>query len=129
MAAVRRRERGFSPAERLAQSAAHRSGFLVLPHALRRTRYRRPLRGLGAGERRREMAGAVEPDPAAGWQRLDLVILIDDVFTTGATLEACFQAIRKADIHTELPVAAAVLAATPRRDRTFSDPGGSPGGP
>src|SRR5690606_1190646 len=65
MAPVRRRERGFSPAERLARSMSRVLGWPHEPHLLSRVRYRRPLRGLSAAERRAEIRGAIVPGPAA----------------------------------------------------------------
>jgi predicted amidophosphoribosyltransferase len=69
--------------------------------------------GLGAEQRRTNMAGAFGRNPRARLPpgRL-VVVLIDDVVTTGATLSEACRAARQAG----LPVfAAAVLAATARR--------------
>jgi len=111
MAAVRRRQRGFNPPEVLAEGLAREFGWPCRSRALRRVRYRRPLRGLSAAERRREMEGAFAVD-----DRLDLegraAILIDDVVTTGSTLREAARTLRSAGV----PVTRAFcLARTPRR--------------
>lgn len=49
-------------------------------------------RGLGLDERRRNVAGAFGA-PAPVPRR---VVLVDDVYTTGATVSACASALRKA---------------------------------
>ena len=86
----RRLHRGFNQAGEL---AAH-LGTPVL-HALWRTRATAPQTGLHAAARRRNVAGAFTLSPLTGrtTQRAFLedrvVVLIDDVSTTGATLNAC----------------------------------------
>ena len=111
MAKTRRRQRGFNPPEGLALELGAKLGWSCRPSALRRVRYRRPLRGLSETERRAEMAAAFqagEIEELAGRP----VILIDDVVTTGSTLRAAAEALRRCGV----PVVRAwCLGRTPRR--------------
>jgi len=96
---ARRRERGLNPAEILAKGLAAILGWPMDTSVLERVRYRRPLRGLSADVRKREMVGAVRVRSGAA-QRIGerAIWMVDDVLTTGSTTDACFQALEKADI-------------------------------
>jgi ComF family protein len=87
----RRRARGFDPAELIAAALARRSG-LPLARALRRGRG--PSRQLGASRAARRDAANL--DFRARGRAPAEVALVDDVHTTGATLDACAQALRRA---------------------------------
>lgn len=92
--ARRLRERGFNQSADLAQHLG-----LPVVTALRRTRATPPQTGLPAARRRRNVADAFAPAhhllPSRQSAMLDrwivgrAVVLVDDVTTTGATLEAC----------------------------------------
>ena len=102
--ARRRRARGFDPAQRLAAELAPRLG---LPSAALLVR-RGHGRQLGAGRRERREPGRVRvqaPEPVTGD-----VLLVDDVHTTGATLDACARALKAAGA---LRVHAITYARTP----------------
>jgi ComF family protein len=85
--------RGFNQAAWLAQGLSRASGKPWRPGLLKRVKRRKSQEGLSASERRRNVAGAIK---AGG--RLDgqTVLVVDDVFTTGATLEACARALKRA---------------------------------
>jgi predicted amidophosphoribosyltransferase len=84
-------KRGHHPAERLAHELGGRWDLPVIL-ALGRTRSARPQRGLSLAARRRNVAGAFLA-PSRVPSRLGL---IDDVYTTGATVSAASSALRRA---------------------------------
>jgi ComF family protein len=95
---ARRRERGYNQAEALAASLADRIGVPALPGAIERWRPTRPQARLGPRERRSNLAGAFRA-PRPSWLAGRRVLIVDDVLTTGATLEACGDAVRAAGGH------------------------------
>lgn len=82
--------RGYHPAERLARELGERWE-LPVRELLARTRSVRHQRGLTLPERRRNVAGAFAPAEAAP----SGVALVDDVYTSGATVAAAASALRK----------------------------------
>jgi len=89
--------RGFNQALVLARGLPKGQGPVLAPRLLRRLRHTRPQVGLAPHQRRSNVAGAFGVSPA--WQeRLDgaWVLLIDDVFTTGATAAECAGVLKQA---------------------------------
>lgn len=89
----RKRTRGHNQAELLAH-AIHKQTGLPLEDSLHRTSVTPSQTGLNRAERQRNVAGAF------AWKGRSLqgcsVLLVDDVSTTGATLNACAAELRKA---------------------------------
>ena len=84
-------ERGFNPAELLARPVASRLG-VPLRRWLARSGSARPQVGLGRAERLANVAGAFAARGKPGGP----VLLVDDVMTTGATMDACAAALKAA---------------------------------
>lgn len=84
--AARQRERGYNQAELLAQKMERELKWQVETAALKRVRRTRPQVGLNSSERHANVRGAfvTEPNLVRGRR----ILLIDDVHTTGATLDA-----------------------------------------
>jgi predicted amidophosphoribosyltransferase len=84
---------------------------------LRRRGRARDSAGLSAAQRRANLAGTFEraPGPAAH-PRGALLVLVDDVVTTGATLTEAAAVLGPLECVGGAPVLAAVVAATPRAD-------------
>ncbi|HYM81166.1 MAG TPA: ComF family protein [Candidatus Limnocylindria bacterium] len=92
---ARRRERGYNQAALLADAVAEWTGAPRVHGALRRVRATPPQAWLGSHERRANLARAFalgRPRELEGRE----VLIVDDVLTTGATLEACLRPLRAA---------------------------------
>ena len=88
----RQRQRGYNQVGLIAQALGKHLDMPVLPSALARHRETPSQVGLSPAERRRNVAGAFGAEPSQIRERTPL--LLDDVFTTGATLAACAEAVR-----------------------------------
>jgi len=94
MSLSRRAERGYNQAALLARPIALSFGLEYRSRALRKTRETRSQVGLSLGERQANVRGAFEADRrvVSGKQ----ILVVDDVTTSGATLNACARALRVA---------------------------------
>ncbi|MGI9181825.1 MAG: ComF family protein [Longimicrobiaceae bacterium] len=91
---VRLRERGYNQAELLAAAFADQSGRVCEPALLARTRANERQTALHPSERRANVAGAFTvPQPRRAEIGGEHVLLIDDVWTTGATALSCAEAL------------------------------------
>ena len=105
---ARQRDRGYNQAALLAQRLSERSRHPAIEQGLKRTRATAVQMELKAAERRKNVAGAFECHAAQ--IKGKRVAVIDDVCTTGATLEACAEALYEAGAAS---VFALTLARTP----------------
>jgi len=89
-------DRGYNQSALLARELGRRLDLPVVENSLLRVRHTRQQVGLNAEERRRNVTGAFAccDDRLAGRR----VLLIDDVYTTGATLNACGEALMAAGV-------------------------------
>ncbi len=94
--------RGYNQAEVFARELSVRLSIPVRTDLVRRVHYTRPLKGFDAEKRRKELAGAfrVSGDLSA----CRSVLLVDDIFTTGSTMEACSRVLMKAGIQEVYPL-------------------------
>ena len=113
----RARARGFNQSALLARELGALFDVPAL-ELLKRTRRTPPQVGLSLKERRANVRAAFDVDEAL-WQNRNLagarILLIDDVFTTGATLNECARVLRRAG-------AGAVAALTVARQQRPDEP-------
>jgi len=97
------RSRGYNQAEVLAAELAERMSLPLYAHLLRRNRYTPPQKELNNHERIRNLMRALEPGPQLRRLRNrgavpSRVLLVDDIYTTGSTLEACSRVLKSAGV-------------------------------
>ena len=108
----RRRHRGFNQALDLAQGLG-----MPICHAIRKSRSTASQTELTQDERRENVRGAFAPSRLpwrAGAVRNRVVVLVDDVSTTGATLDECAKMLRRLGAR-EVRAVTAARAAMSRR--------------
>jgi ComF family protein len=105
----RRRERGFDQAADLARHVG-----LPVVHALRRLRPTAVQASLPAARRHANVRAAFALERSRVSLDGRIVVLIDDVSTTGATLEACARALGEAGIREVRALTAARVVSAPR---------------
>lgn len=107
--AGRRRWRGYNQSADLAQQLG-----LPVMQALRRRRATPPQTALPAAQRHRNVKGAFEARRTARRLRDAVVVLVDDVATTGATLDACAVALAACGVREVRALTAARVVSAPR---------------
>ena len=88
----KRRKRGFNQAEEIARRIAEVWALPVDTKVLTRVKKTRPQKDLNSAARQANLVDAFIADEnlARGYQR---VILVDDIYTTGSTMESCAKAL------------------------------------
>jgi ComF family protein len=105
----RRRQRGFNQAADLAKHVG-----LPALVALRRVRPTAAQAGVPAARRHGNVRDAFAATAACREARGKVVVLIDDVSTTGATLDACARALKRAGVSEARALTAARVVSSPR---------------
>ena len=89
--------RGFNQSGLVARELAQGWGLPVDWRSLQRVKRTKSLKGLNHLQRRKAVAGAFRAVRTEGLKGLT-VVLIDDVFTSGSTAEACARVLRRAGV-------------------------------
>jgi len=87
--------RGFNQSALVARELSRRLGIAADAFALRRVRRTPPLKGMTMRQRRKAVSGAFRVRDKAAVEG-KVVILVDDVLTTGSTAEACARTLKRA---------------------------------
>ena len=89
----KRRIRGFNQAEYLADRIGDFYGIPTASGVLRKIKKKKSQKKLDAGDRRRNLSDAFEvAERLDGWK----ILLVDDVYTTGSTMDAAAACLREA---------------------------------
>ena len=95
---ARKRQRGYNQAEELAVRLGKLTGIPVCTQALVRIKKTAPQKELTAGERLKNLEKAFAVRKEFLPPGTDGVILVDDIYTTGSTAEACSRVLKSAGV-------------------------------
>ncbi|MCM1105984.1 MAG: ComF family protein [Blautia sp.] len=92
----KKRRRGYDQAELLAKALAGHMGLVCETKALKRTVNTKPQKKLNVEERKNNLKNAFQTAPfIVQYKR---VLLVDDIYTTGSTVEAAAKELRRAGV-------------------------------
>ena len=91
----RLQQRGYNQAELIAKELGVHAKIPVVTDWLCRQENTLPQKELSAQERFQNLQGAFAVKEAELYTNINCVIIIDDIYTTGSTIEACSQVMRK----------------------------------
>lgn len=94
----RKRARGFNQAEELARRLSRQTGIPVCSGLLVRSKKTAPQKGLTPGQRLKNLEQAFRVNREELDEDIASVILVDDIYTTGSTIEACTRTLKDAGI-------------------------------
>lgn len=96
-------QRGYNQSEMIAEGLSEITGLRIDKKALRRSRFSESQTHLRGEQRQANVADAFAVDDAS---RLDNkhILLVDDIFTTGATMSACIREISSKTVGTRLSI-------------------------
>lgn len=93
----RQNERGYNQAAVMAAELAKKAKVDYAPELLKRKAETQPMKGLGAFERRENLKNIFEVSPKNHYTIAGKnILLIDDIYTTGSTLDACSRVLKDA---------------------------------
>lgn len=91
------RQRGFNQAELLAERMSTALNIPLNRKGLRRIHSTAPQKELGKAERKKNLEKAFQADRHC-FENVKRVLLIDDIYTTGSTVEYCTRTLKKAGV-------------------------------
>jgi ComF family protein len=95
---LKEKERGYNQSELICNGIREKTGLKLLPHLLKRTRHTRTQTKLNAHERKENVAEAFQVDSRfASLVRGSTLLIVDDIITTGATIDECARVLREYD--------------------------------
>ncbi len=90
------RRRGYNQARVFAEALGRELGIAVLPDLVIRTRDTKPMKGLSKSSRQSNLKNAFNITTTD--VKFNKILLVDDIYTTGATLDAVAQVLKQAGV-------------------------------
>ncbi|NEQ47771.1 MAG: ComF family protein [Leptolyngbya sp. SIOISBB] len=94
----KQRQRGYDQAELIAQAFCTQTGLPLVRHGLMRQRATAPQFGLGVQARQQNLSGAFTLGKAFQQRPCKPVLLLDDIYTTGITVQVAASELRRCGI-------------------------------
>jgi len=92
----KKRRRGYNQAEVFAKALSQRMGIVIENKMVRRVKNTSPLKELSEKQRKDNLKGAFQVD--ANIVKYSKILLVDDIYTTGATVDAVAEVLQKAGV-------------------------------